>query len=259
MRPSIVTASLREPRPGWVEGFNGPSGLIVGVGKGVLRTLYCKRGSVLDMVPVDVCINLLCCIAWQTALDGHGRPIKVFNCTSQNPITWGQMTTLAQSSIRKAAFEGALWSPNLSAWENPYVNRLHQQLLHYGPAYGVDLICMFLGRRPFLTRISSMMQKATKVVEPFTGSWTWINENQHSLQASLTEEDRKVFCFDMSELHWPTYIDIFCQGIRDFVLCDSPDSQAGCRIKLKWLSFLDFMVKALFLLLFSSLFFRLFF
>ena len=33
------------------------------------------------------------------------------------------------------------------------------------------------------------------------------------------------------------------QGIRDFVLCDSPDSQAGCRIKLKWLSFLDFMVK----------------
>ena len=77
-----------------------------------------------------------------------------------------------------------------------------------------------------------MMQKSTKVLEPFTtGSWTWNSDNLlnlevkksltfqfHSLasfhpgtQASLTEEDRRTFGFDMRGLHWPTYLDIYCQ------------------------------------------------
>ena len=42
MRPSIVAASWREPFPGWVDNLNGPSGVIAGIGKGVLRTFYCK-------------------------------------------------------------------------------------------------------------------------------------------------------------------------------------------------------------------------
>ena len=77
MRPSIVSASLNEPYPGWVDNFNGPSGVFAGIGKGVLRTVYCMRDSVADMVPVDVCINLLCAIAWDTANAGPGKPIKV--------------------------------------------------------------------------------------------------------------------------------------------------------------------------------------
>ena len=32
-----------------------------------------------------------------------------------------------------------------------------------------------------------------------------------NLQASLTEEDRRTFGFDMRGLHWPTYLDIYCQ------------------------------------------------
>ena len=79
---------------------------------------------------------------------------KVYNCTSGslNPITWGQVEELVPSSIKKAAFEGALWAPKISAKENPYVNKLHQLLLHYGPAHGVDLFCRLIGRKPFLTR-----------------------------------------------------------------------------------------------------------
>ena len=64
-------------RPGWVDNYNGPSGVFAGIGKGVLRTIYCMRDSVADMVPVDVCINLLCAIAWETARVGPGKPIKV--------------------------------------------------------------------------------------------------------------------------------------------------------------------------------------
>ena len=79
---------------------------------------------------------------------------QVYNCTSGslNPITWGQVEALVPSSIKKAAFEGALWAPKISAKENPYVNKIHQLFFHYGPAHGVDLICRLVGRKPFLTR-----------------------------------------------------------------------------------------------------------
>ena len=63
-----------------------------------------------------------------------------------------QVEALVPSSIKKAAFEGALWAPKISAKENPYVNKIHQLFFHYGPAHGVDLICRLVGRKPFLTR-----------------------------------------------------------------------------------------------------------
>jgi alcohol-forming fatty acyl-CoA reductase len=38
-RPSIVSAAWKEPFPGWVEGVNGPTGLMIGAGRGVIRTM----------------------------------------------------------------------------------------------------------------------------------------------------------------------------------------------------------------------------
>ena len=59
----------------------------------VTITVTVRRDCIADMVPVDICINLLVCVAWQTAKQAKGAPIKVYNCTSGgiNPITWGQV------------------------------------------------------------------------------------------------------------------------------------------------------------------------
>ncbi|KAL4721327.1 hypothetical protein ACJJTC_007158, partial [Scirpophaga incertulas] len=39
-RPSIVIAAWKEPVPGWVDNLNGPTGLLVGSGKGELKLLH---------------------------------------------------------------------------------------------------------------------------------------------------------------------------------------------------------------------------
>ena len=64
-----VAAAWREPIPGWVDNFNGPTGLIVGAGKGMLRTLHCHENLVADLIPVDIPINLLIVTACYTALN----------------------------------------------------------------------------------------------------------------------------------------------------------------------------------------------
>lgn len=38
-RPSIVISTMKEPFPGWIDNFNGPVGLLVGCGLGLIRTV----------------------------------------------------------------------------------------------------------------------------------------------------------------------------------------------------------------------------
>ncbi|KAF0764862.1 putative fatty acyl-CoA reductase isoform X2 [Aphis craccivora] len=77
VRPSIVTASWREPILGWVDNLNGPTGLLAGAGKGVLRTLLCHKDLIADLVPVDICINLLISAAWYTAINSFRKQLFV--------------------------------------------------------------------------------------------------------------------------------------------------------------------------------------
>lgn len=47
----------KEPLPGWTDNINGPMGLLIGAGKGVIRTMYCKQDSYADYIPVDILAN----------------------------------------------------------------------------------------------------------------------------------------------------------------------------------------------------------
>lgn len=262
-RPSIVSAALREPVPGWVDNFNGPSGVIAGAGKGVLRTLYCRRDCVADIVPVDLCINIACCLAWKTATsfsDEHS--LKVYNFTSggTNPVTWGKMEWMGLISLEKTPFEGMLWYPGGSYKENWHMNRLYQLLYHYGPFHAVDFLCRAVGKKPFLVKISNMMQKSSKALEPFTtNSWTWSNENVKRLAEELTEDDKKIFGFDLRDIQWQDYLNKYVEGIREFLFKEDPATLPTSRKNLKIMYWLDIMVQVLFLLgslyLLSKMFF----
>lgn len=53
--------------PGWVDSLNGPVGVMVGAGKGVIRTMVCNGSLTAQIIPVDTAINGLICI---TAKEG---------------------------------------------------------------------------------------------------------------------------------------------------------------------------------------------
>uniref|UniRef100_A0A1L8D6G7 Fatty acyl-CoA reductase n=1 Tax=Plutella xylostella TaxID=51655 RepID=A0A1L8D6G7_PLUXY len=72
-RPSIVTASFKEPIPGWVDNLNGPTGLLVGAGKGVIRTMHCNADYKADVIPVDLVVNGCILLAATTAIDNNWR------------------------------------------------------------------------------------------------------------------------------------------------------------------------------------------
>ena len=67
VRPSIVGASWREPFPGWIDNFNGPSGLFIACGMGLLRSMIGKPDAIADIVPVDIVSNVILAAPWYRA------------------------------------------------------------------------------------------------------------------------------------------------------------------------------------------------
>lgn len=48
----------------FTDNINGPTGLLIGAGKGVLRSMYCDPNSYGDYLPVDYAVNGLMVCSW---------------------------------------------------------------------------------------------------------------------------------------------------------------------------------------------------
>lgn len=64
VRPSIITPTYSDPQPGWVNDYNGLGGLLIAIGKGVLRSIYCNERYHGDFIPVDIAIHGVMMCTW---------------------------------------------------------------------------------------------------------------------------------------------------------------------------------------------------
>ena len=64
-----MTPTYQDPIPGWVDTLNGPVGILVGGGKGVIRSMMCYPDSIAEVIPADVAINGLITITWRVGTE----------------------------------------------------------------------------------------------------------------------------------------------------------------------------------------------
>ncbi|EEB16462.1 male sterility domain-containing protein, putative [Pediculus humanus corporis] len=250
VRPSIVTAAWKEPLPGWIDNLNGPTGLLAGAGKGILRTLLCYRELIADLIPVDIAINLLVTVAWHTA---QTRPdnVPVYNCTSGglNPIRWMDVETWGHSSLTTLPFNDVIWYPGGSFKSSKIINILCQSFFHFIPAYLIDTVSVLIGRKPMMVRVQKKFKKAISVLEFFTThEWKFHSTNVRNLLLKLNEHDRKLFNFDVKQVNWKKYIDNYVEGIRLYILKEDPESSHKAKINLRKMYVLHKMTQILSLL-----------
>lgn len=63
-----MISSWQEPVCGWVDNINGPVGMLIAGGKGVLRAILADPDIVADYIPVDIAVKAMICAAWQRAV-----------------------------------------------------------------------------------------------------------------------------------------------------------------------------------------------
>ncbi|XP_022053034.1 fatty acyl-CoA reductase 1 isoform X2 [Acanthochromis polyacanthus] len=221
VRPSIVGASWKEPFPGWIDNFNGPSGIFIAAGKGILRTMRASNDAVADLVPVDVVINATLAAAWYSGSYARPKNILVYNCTTGgiNPFHWGEVEYCINMTFKTNPLEQAFRRPNVNLRSNPFTNQYWTTVSHTLPALLYDGYLRLTGRKPRMMKTISRLHKAMMVLEYFTShSWVWNTDNMAMLLAQMSPEDKKVFNFDVRQLHWAEYMENYCMGTKKYVL-----------------------------------------
>ncbi|CAG0913699.1 unnamed protein product [Notodromas monacha] len=224
VRPSIVAAAWKEPIPGWIDNFNGATGLFVGVGKGLVRSILCHREKKADLIPVDIPINLMIAVGWYTALKSPNRML-VYNCTSGqiNPIRWGEIEAWGHDATQRNPFNDVMWYPSGSFRKSRIAHFIACTLLHSLPAYLMDVVSRISRQKPVMVRLCTKFSRALKTLEYFScGEWDFRTENVPMLLGELSSVDRKLFDFDLRPLQWSSYITLYFLGARAYALKENP-------------------------------------
>ncbi|NWI95773.1 FACR1 reductase, partial [Pitta sordida] len=209
IRPSIVGASWHEPFPGWIDNFNGTSGIFIAAGKGILRTVIANNEAVADMIPVDVAINLTLAAGWYTAVH-RPKNLLVYNCTTGgvNPFFWGEMELLKQTL--KKWFSLFRWHL-VSAIQTVCGRPSYSGQISFSP---LTLLLCFR-----MMKIINRLHKSMTLLQYFsTQSWNWSSDNMNMLMSHLNTEDKKLYNFDVRQLHWSEYIESYCIGAKKYLL-----------------------------------------
>lgn len=234
IRPSIIGATWREPFPGWVESFNGPTAIFPAGGTGVLRTMLGNREAVADIIPVDVSVNLMVAVAWYTAKKKN-KKITVFNNTSGqiNRFTWGMMQEYIHGSFEKYPFEKIFFIPGGRFTKNKYLKFVRCLIEQLIPAYTIDFFLAVFKQKTLFVKIQKKIQKAVKILEYFTTKqWEFTNDNIFMLMNELNETDIQMFNFDVTDLNWKDYIEQYSLGTKIHLMKDDITKLQLCRDNL---------------------------
>lgn len=95
----LVIASYKEPVPGWVDTINGPTGLMIGAGKGVIRSMLCNANYMSDIMPCDMVVNAMIALAWQVGTEKSTKPVFLNVTNQENPISWGEALEIGKKHV----------------------------------------------------------------------------------------------------------------------------------------------------------------
>ncbi|KAJ8938151.1 hypothetical protein NQ318_007011, partial [Aromia moschata] len=150
VRPAIVVPAIEEPVPGWVDSLNGPIGLLVGGGKGVIRSMYCKGENQGQFIPVDFAINASIVIAYLVgSAKTKPKEVPVYNLTESavQPITYKEILDKGRSICLDYPFEMQVWYPDGDFRSSKFIHTLYAIFFHWLPAILIDLLLLLFGQK----------------------------------------------------------------------------------------------------------------
>ncbi|XP_055341578.1 fatty acyl-CoA reductase 1-like [Paramacrobiotus metropolitanus] len=221
VRPSIIGSALNHPCAGYIDNFNGPSGLLAAIGKGALRTMLGDIYAVADIVPVDLVADLLITAAWHLACSQNSEVVPVFNFVSGpvNPMTWGFVQTSTLSYYLKNPVEKLYRVPSAQFTQSRLIHEFWRWTDHLIPAYIIDGISKMQSKNSSVVKSYEKLHRATACLDFFTQqSWEFESKNVIALWKSLDQRDRQIVNFDVSAINWKLYMEKFCMGVKVFLL-----------------------------------------
>ncbi|XP_065348947.1 putative fatty acyl-CoA reductase CG5065 isoform X1 [Cloeon dipterum] len=248
LRPSVIIPIWKEPIAGWTDNINGPTGILIAAGKGVLRTMWCKSNTYADFVPVDIVANAILLSTWNyVGRKDHEK--RVYNLTSsaEFKVTWQEIIDIGTSLVEKVPLNGMVWYPGGSMKDSKMMHNICVFLYHTIPAYFLDAIIVLAGHKPILKRVQDRISKGFEVFEYYANNqWDFVSTNILSLRHVVSETEKDRFCIHGDDLDLHTYFEACIRSARIYVLKEMPDTLPGAIKHARRMYWLDKIVQALF-------------
>lgn len=242
IRPSIVGGVWKEPQVGFVDNFNGPSGAILSLYTGSILAMPGNGNCVADLVPVDMCANMVLCTGWfliseqKAALCGGQKKVKqdeglyLFNFVSgkRNPLRWHQITELIAVMSYKYPSKMLTRLPSSFFIKAGKLYDIYDLIFHKFIASLADFWTGCVMRRQLTNRSSALAmyrrcRTMVDILTPFTSNqWRFSDSNVCALYDKLDQVDRQLFEFDVRKIDWNSYIRNYIIGSRIYALKDEP-------------------------------------
>ncbi|OAF69215.1 hypothetical protein A3Q56_03037 [Intoshia linei] len=232
-RPSIVSASYKEPVMGWVDNFNGVSGLMIAATKGFLRTVEGDVSAMASMVPVDYTVNTCIALAWFVTVcctsnpprcdcKSHEAVLVVNNTvTDENKISWGTLAEWIKIFNNEIPMEDPFRRISCEFTTNKAIHKFWCFADHMIPAYLVDSVMSLTGQKSKfkVVNIYNRLHKTNRVLTPFINNQTtWATSNKVRMLNKMNSIDQRIFYFDSNKIVWSSYVRNYLIGLKTYVL-----------------------------------------
>lgn len=252
VRPSIVTPACLEPVRGWVDSLNGPMGLLVAAGKGVLRSMHCNGEHQSQVIPVDYAINGMLIVAYKLGSAKEApEEVPVYNMTNAQvqTVTWKDVLDKGRSTARKFPFEMMIWYPDGDMRSSYFIHQINCIFQHWIPAYFIDFLMFVFRQKRFMVRIQTKIHDGLELLQFFT-TRQWVFESGKFLQLykDLTSYEKTQFPMDFFHHSVDEYLEDCIKGARQYCMKEDPSTLPRCRVQQNVLFLLHYGLKVAFYL-----------
>ncbi|KAK7604008.1 hypothetical protein V9T40_004281 [Parthenolecanium corni] len=248
-RPSVVIPIWKEPLPGWTDNINGPTGLLIGAGKGVIRTMYCNNEGYADYLPVDIAVNGLLIGTWNYVVNNdHERNIFHLTSSQEWQVSWQEVIDIGKDIIvTEVPLNGVVWYPGGSMKKNKLLHQICVVLFHIIPAYILDFFIFLSGHKPFMRRVQERISKGFEVFEYYANNqWEFRNEHVHYIRKVLNKKERREYKVDGEDMDIREYFKNCILSARLYILKEYPETLPAARRHMKIMFYVDVLCKTLF-------------
>jgi HAD superfamily hydrolase (TIGR01490 family) len=237
VRPTIIESALRQPYPGWIDGFKVADPLIAAFGRGKLPEFPAFADTVLDIVPVDFVVNAILAAACVPAQPGEPRYFQV-SSGKTNPLRIRRMSSLASEYFGEHPLDDA--TSVATSWTFPHPAVLRGELRRRHKA--VEVADAVVAQFPATSRTRNwtatlhrvnrdlgLLSRMISIYEPYTQMEIIFDDARlQQLTASLDDEGRHDLKFDATEIDWRSYLlDVHIPQIPDMLRSRTKNHSSG--------------------------------
>ncbi|KAL6443249.1 hypothetical protein ACFW04_002874 [Cataglyphis niger] len=238
IRPSIVISTAEDPVAGWLDNFNGPVGMLVGGGKGLLRVLYVDPIVTSDFIPVDVAIKAIIIVAWQRGIKPitEDDTIHIYNCSSYDikKINISNLIKMGFQITKEVPLDNIIWSPGTTIITSRSLYFILVLIMHILPALFIDGIMKLFGVRPILLKLQRKIYIANNALSYFlTNQWKFSNKKLLTLFDNLSAENKKDFGFAYKDFNVEKYFRNGLIGAKTYLLKEDINQLEAAKLHRK--------------------------